>query len=45
PLAYKDKDLIVKNITDTVDIEFFMKPDYNFKDDTKDKRKWKKWKK
>ena len=42
PMAYKDKDLIIKNITDTVDIEFFMKPVYNFKDDTKDKRKWKK---
>ena len=39
PMAYKSKDLIVKNITDTVDIEFFMKPVYNFKDDTPKRRR------
>jgi RNA-splicing ligase RtcB len=32
PMAYKD-------ITDTVDIEFFMKPVYNFKDDTSGRRR------
>ncbi len=31
PMAYKDKDVIVKAIAETVDIEFFMKPVYNFK--------------
>jgi len=42
PMVYKDKDLIIKNITDTVDIEFFMKPVYNFKDDTPKRRRRKK---
>jgi tRNA-splicing ligase RtcB len=31
PSAYKDKDVIVKAVAETVDIEFFMKPVYNFK--------------
>jgi len=31
PMAYKDKDLIIKNIHETADMEFFMKPVYNFK--------------
>lgn len=31
PMAYKDKDLIIDAIKDTVDIEFIMKPVYNFK--------------
>jgi tRNA-splicing ligase RtcB len=31
PSAYKDKDVIVKAVSETVDIEFFMKPVYNFK--------------
>jgi tRNA-splicing ligase RtcB len=31
PLAYKDKDIIVEAVAETVDIEFFMKPVYNFK--------------
>ena len=31
PMAYKDKDVIVKAVAETVDIEFFMKPVYNFK--------------
>ncbi len=39
PQAYKDKDLIVRNITETVDIEFFMKPVYNFKAQEKRRRR------
>jgi tRNA-splicing ligase RtcB len=31
PMAYKDKDMIVEAVAETVDIEFFMKPVYNFK--------------
>ncbi len=31
PAAYKSKDAIVKAVAETVDIEFFMKPVYNFK--------------
>ncbi len=31
PMAYKDKDVIVQAVAETVDIEFFMKPVYNFK--------------
>jgi RNA-splicing ligase RtcB len=31
PMAYKDKDVIVEAIKEAVDIEFFMKPVYNFK--------------
>lgn len=31
PMAYKDKDTIVEAVAETVDIEFFMKPVYNFK--------------
>lgn len=31
PMAYKDKDLIIEAIKDTVDIDFIMKPVYNFK--------------
>ncbi len=31
PMVYKDKDLIVQAVAETVDIEFFMKPVYNFK--------------
>jgi tRNA-splicing ligase RtcB len=31
PSAYKDKDIIVQAVAETVDIEFFMKPVYNFK--------------
>jgi len=31
PMAYKDKDEIIGAIGETVDIEFFMKPVYNFK--------------
>lgn len=31
PMAYKDKDMIVDAIGETVDIEFMMKPVYNFK--------------
>jgi len=31
PMAYKDKDLIINAIAETVDIEFLMKPVYNFK--------------
>lgn len=31
PMAYKDKDVIVEAIGETVDVEFFMKPVYNFK--------------
>jgi len=38
-MAYKDKQLIIDNIGETVDIEFFMKPVYNFKDDTSGKRR------
>jgi len=34
PMAYKDKELIVDTIQETVDIEFFMKPIYNFKNDS-----------
>ena len=31
PMAYKDKDVIIEAIQETVEIEFFMKPVYNFK--------------
>jgi len=31
PMAYKSKDLIINAIAETVDIEFLMKPVYNFK--------------
>ncbi len=31
PMAYKDKDVIVQAIGETVDIDFMMKPVYNFK--------------
>jgi len=31
PMAYKDKTLIMESIGETVDIEFQMKPVYNFK--------------
>ncbi|MHA1437964.1 MAG: RtcB family protein [Promethearchaeota archaeon] len=31
PMVYKDKNLIIKNIQETADVEFFMKPVYNFK--------------
>jgi RNA-splicing ligase RtcB len=31
PMVYKDKELIISAIQDTVDIEFVMKPIYNFK--------------
>lgn len=31
PMAYKDKDKIIAAISETVDVEFFMKPVYNFK--------------
>jgi tRNA-splicing ligase RtcB (3'-phosphate/5'-hydroxy nucleic acid ligase) len=31
PMVYKDKDMIVEAVAETVDIEFFMKPVYNFK--------------
>ena len=31
PMAYKDKNLIINAIAETVDIEFLMKPVYNFK--------------
>jgi len=30
-MAYKDKDEIIKLIADTIDIELFVKPIYNFK--------------
>jgi hypothetical protein len=30
-MAYKDKNLIINAIAETVDIEFLMKPVYNFK--------------
>lgn len=33
PMAYKDKQIILDNIKDTVDIQFMMKPVYNFKAD------------
>lgn len=39
PRAYKDKQLIIDNIKDTVDIDFIMKPVYNFKDTTQDKQR------
>jgi RNA-splicing ligase RtcB len=38
PMAYKDKNKIIEAVAETVDIEFFMKPVYNFKagdEDTK----------
>ncbi len=31
PMAYKDMDLILDNISETVDIDFMVKPIYNFK--------------
>jgi tRNA-splicing ligase RtcB (3'-phosphate/5'-hydroxy nucleic acid ligase) len=31
PLVYKNKDEILKYITESVDIDFIMKPLYNFK--------------
>lgn len=31
PLAYKDKDLIIEAVKDTMKIDFIMKPKYNFK--------------
>jgi len=31
PMAYKDKDVILEGIKETVAIEFVMKPVYNFK--------------
>ncbi|AID17337.1 tRNA-splicing ligase [Listeria phage LMTA-148] len=31
PFAYKKKESILENITDTVDIDFIVKPIYNFK--------------
>lgn len=31
PLAYKDKDLIIEAVKDTMHIDFIMKPKYNFK--------------
>jgi tRNA-splicing ligase RtcB (3'-phosphate/5'-hydroxy nucleic acid ligase) len=31
PMAYKDKDIIIEAVAETVDIEFFMRPVYNFK--------------
>jgi tRNA-splicing ligase RtcB (3'-phosphate/5'-hydroxy nucleic acid ligase) len=31
PMAYKHKDIIIEAVAETVDIEFFMKPVYNFK--------------
>jgi hypothetical protein len=31
PMAYKDKEVIVEAIQETVDIDFMMKPVYNFK--------------
>lgn len=38
PNVYKRKEDIIKNITETVDIEFFMRTIYNFKDDSKRKK-------
>lgn len=37
PMAYKDMNLILNNIKDTVDVEFLMKPIYNFKAEEADK--------
>ena len=31
PMAYKDKDIIIDAIKEPVDIQFLMKPIYNFK--------------
>ena len=39
PGAYKDKDVIIANIKDTVDIIEFVKPFYNFKAGSEDKLK------
>ena len=41
PDAYKDMNIILNNIKDTVDVEFLMKPIYNFKAEEEDKP-WKK---
>lgn len=41
PMAYKDMNIILDNIKDTVDVEFLMKPIYNFKAEEGDKP-WKK---
>jgi len=45
PMAYKDKDIILEAIKETVDVEFLMKPVYNFKaaeeDNSKTARKQK----
>lgn len=41
PMAYKDMNTILEAIKDTVDIEFLMKPIYNFKAEEKEKP-WKK---
>ena len=35
PMAYKDKDKMIKIIEETVEVNFMMKTLYNFKDDTK----------
>jgi RNA-splicing ligase RtcB len=37
PMAYKDMNVILDNIKDTVDVEFLMKPIYNFKAEEKEK--------
>ena len=39
PMAYKDMDYVVKAIGETVDIDFFMKPVYNFKAGGESERK------
>lgn len=41
PMAYKDMNIILNNIKDTVDIEFLMKPIYNYKAEEQEKP-WKK---
>lgn len=38
PLAYKDKDLILRNIKDTVDVDFFLKPIWVIKAGAGDER-------
>jgi len=37
PMAYKDMNTILDNIKDTVDVEFLMKPIYNYKAEEEDK--------